>query len=66
MQLEIIDNNGVIHSGTETEMLEAFAAMTGDVEYFETKKAFNKAVKKYESDGWEGDLKLIHVLNVYK
>lgn len=62
---EIIDNNGVIHSGTESEMLEAFAAMSGDREFFDTKKAFKQAVAKWES-GWDGDLKLVNVINVHR
>lgn len=65
MAHEIIDNNGVIHEGTETEMLQAFAAMTGDTDFFDTKREFKKAVAKWES-GWDGDLKLVQVLNVYR
>ena len=65
MAYEIIDDNGLIHSGSESEMLEAFASMTGDTDFFDTKKAFKKAVEKWES-GWNGDLKLVHVIDTYR
>lgn len=62
---EIIDNNGVIYSGTQEEMLTAFAALSGDVDYFETKKAFKNAVTNHQT-GWDGDLKLVEVINVLR
>lgn len=62
---EIIDKNGVIHSGTLEEMERAFAAMIGNVDWFETKKEF-KAAQKEKATDWEGDLKLIQVLDVVK
>ena len=65
MKHQIIDNNGVIHDGSESDMLEAFAAMSGDTEFFDTKKAFKQAVAKWES-GWDGVLKLVHILHIHK
>lgn len=61
--MEIIDDNGTIHSGSEEEMREAFAAMTDDADYFDTKKAFKEAKKTYATE-WSGDLKLIVVVEV--
>lgn len=61
--MEIIDNNGTIHSGCEDDMRVAFAAMTDDVDYFETEEAFNEAKENYDTE-WDGDLKLIKVVEV--
>lgn len=67
---EIIDNDSVIHSGTEEEMLKAWFCMTRDVvaimEEYGIPKA--KAVKLYKEyyTGWSGDLKLIQVINIYR
>ncbi len=52
---EIIDDNGVIHSGSEEEMYKAFDVMTNSDEY-------SKEDIDYYGDKWEGDLKLIQVL----
>ena len=54
---EIIDNNGTIHSGSEEEMRDAWEAITSPV-------CNNKElIEKYYCE-WEGDLKLVHVLQV--
>ena len=53
---EIIDNNGVIHSGTEEEMIIAFEAMTNIAADDRNKWG----------DEWNGDLKLIEVHNIEK
>ncbi len=52
---EIIDDNGVIHSGSEEEMYKAFDVMTNSDEYSK------EDIDSY-GDKWEGDLKLIQVL----
>ena len=56
---EIIDNKGVLFSGSESEMSHIFDVLTNSNDY--TKKEFNL----YKCD-WIGDLKLIQVLNIYK
>lgn len=56
---EIIDNKGVLFSGSESEMSHIFDVLTNSNDY--TKKEF----KQYKCD-WVGDLKLIQVLNIYK
>jgi hypothetical protein len=56
---EIIDDNGVIHSGTEKEMEEAFDVMVNPNEYSP------EEVGKWSFD-WEGDLKLVEVKNVHR
>ena len=61
--MEIIDSNGTIHTGCEEEMRAAFATMTDDADYFDTKKAFKEAKKNYATE-WDGDLKLIVVVEV--
>ncbi len=57
---EIIDNDGVIHSGSEDEMLHAFDVMKNS-EYYEDED-------KDEYDTWycewNGDLKLIKVIDL--
>lgn len=58
---EIIDDKGVIHSGTQEEMEYAFDVMTQG-----TYKYSKKEVKKYSVGEWNGDLKLIQVLNIAK
>jgi len=63
---EIIDNNGVIHSGSESEMLLAWAIMTGNDEDLElTKKALKQYREEYKVDSWDGDIKLIQVIDIY-
>ena len=48
MNYEIIDNNGVVYSGTEEEMTQKFdEILNGEADV-----------------AWVGDLKLVHVLNV--
>lgn len=56
----IIDDNGVIHSGSEAQMEIAFAAMIENVDYFPTKKDYKLAVKEYKTD-WSGDLILADI-----
>lgn len=63
--MEIIDDNGTIHTGCEEEMRAAFAAMIDNADYFDTKKAFREAKKTYATE-WTGDLKLIVVVEVAK
>lgn len=55
---EIIDNNGTIHSGTEDEMRRAFEVMTDS-------ESSQEDLDRWSFD-WEGDLKLIHVLDIYR
>ncbi len=52
---EIIDNNGIIHSGNEEEMTEAFDIMTNPDKYS------TEDIALYECS-WTGDLKLIKVI----
>ena len=52
---EVIDSKGTIHSGTEDEMMHAFAVMTNGDLYSKKER------EEYEVDGWEGDLRLIQV-----
>jgi len=47
---EIIDNKGTIYSGSLEEMNDKFAEMIG----------------ADSEESWEGDLKLIQVIEVYK
>lgn len=61
----IIDENGIIHSGNEEEMSIAFASMIGNIDYFNTRKAFKEAVKSYQTD-WSGDLQLVKVIDSCK
>ena len=56
---EIIDNKGVLFSGSESEMSHIFDVLTHPLDY--TKKEF----KQYKCE-WVGDLKFIHVLNICK
>lgn len=56
----IIDDNGVIHSGSEEEMNIAFNAMCGNEDCFNTKKEYKAAVKEYKTE-WSGDLRLVEV-----
>lgn len=68
---EIQDDNGVIHSGSESEMKMAFDIMCDqDVELLIdswglTRKKVITLIKEYCVD-WEGDLKLIEVHNIYR
>lgn len=56
---EIVDDNGTIHSGSEDEMTYAFDVMTNSDEYSQDE------IDTWEYD-WEGDLKLIQVINSYR
>lgn len=57
MRWEIIDDNGVVFSGSEDEMTNAFDVMTNPDEHS------NDENDEYPSQ-WEGDLKLIQVHNI--
>lgn len=57
MSWEIIDDNGVVFSGKEHEMIHAFDVMTDPIEYS------SEDNDNYPSQ-WEGDLKLIQVHNI--
>lgn len=75
---QIIDNNGVIHSGTEIDMLTAWDVLTSPTKesyikslsdhdtYPEDKESFGELYDKYYCDNWEGDIKLIQIHNTYK
>ena len=52
---EIIDDNGVIHSGSEEEMTHAFDVMCSPLDYDDEEN------DKWWVD-WSGDLKLVHVI----
>lgn len=56
---EIIDKNGTIHSGDQTEMEYAFMVMCEPNEY-------GKAIRKQYVTDWEGDLKLIQIHKIHK
>lgn len=66
---EIIDNNGVIHSGGEDEMNIAFEVMTsndlGDIDIEHKGENWEELSRKYSCD-WEGDLKLIQIIKRYR
>jgi hypothetical protein len=57
MSWEIIDNNGVLFSGSEDEMIHAFDVMTDPMQYS------SEDNDNYPSQ-WEGDLKLVQVHNI--
>ena len=68
---EIIDDEGVIHSGTEEEMNLIFICMTKDISYLmanDYAKTRLKAAQLQEIYymSWNGDLKLIEVHNIEK
>ena len=52
---EIIDDSGVIHSGSEEEMKQAFDDTVN-----------NKTDSEWFIDSWHGDLKLVHIIQIYK
>ncbi len=56
---KIIDNKGIIYSGSEEEMDNVFSIMTRPDEH--TKEE----VKRYAYD-WEGDLELVNVITVWR
>lgn len=65
---EITDNNGVIHSGDEDKMRQAFDAMTlstADLQeqYDLSERDANKLMRQWFTE-YEGDLKLVEVHNV--
>lgn len=69
---EIIDNNGVIHSGTEEEMIKAFEFMTNDLAALKEKwkgtytmREIRNLCLEYGIE-WKGDLKLVQVHNIWK
>jgi len=64
---EIIDNDGVIHSGSESEMRLAFTIMTNsEEENEELKDELQESIINDYSTDWNGDLKLIEVHLVTK
>ena len=72
---EIQDNKGVIHSGSEDEMMLAWDVMVnvGDLEAYIEDKADTdvdrETLEAIYNDWiceWEGDLKLVEVHNVYR
>jgi len=56
---EIIDDNGVIHSGDEVSMMTAFDVMTHPERY--TKEQ----IDLWQCE-WSGDLKLVHIIARYR
>jgi hypothetical protein len=56
---KIIDNDGVIYSGTEIEMTRIFDIITNPTIY-------NKSTIKEYQTSWNGDLLLIQVHNIYR
>lgn len=60
---EILDDNGVIHSGSEDEMRRAFEVMTGDDENSDFEE---DEIKQWSVPDWVGDLKLVQVIQTYK
>jgi hypothetical protein len=52
---EIIDDTGVLFSGTEDEMITAFDDIIN-----------NNEESEYHIDEWNGDIKLIKVINIYR
>jgi hypothetical protein len=66
---EIVDDNGTIHSSSDkSEMVEAFDSMTMCLRDFARNYSYaiglaRETKEQYDSD-WEGDLKLIKVINV--
>lgn len=56
---EIIDDKGVIHSGTEDKMQRVFSVMIDAEKHTQADK------DKYCIE-WTGDLKLVEVHHVYK
>jgi len=56
---EIIDDNGVIHSGTSDEMEFAFDVMTNSDEYSK------EQIESYKTK-WTGDLKLVEAHLIYR
>lgn len=70
MQWEIIDNNGVVHSGTEEEMKEAFDYMILTIEEIMGTYDMNSSQaemhqSKWKCD-WDGDLKLMQLHSIHR
>lgn len=59
----IIDNNGIIHSGTEQEMATAWDIMNRDI--YSVSEEDEVKHSQYLTT-WEGDLMLIQIHNVTK
>lgn len=60
---EILDDNGVIHSGSEDEMRRAFEVMTND----DGNSDFEEdEIERWFLQSWDGDLKLVQVIQTYK
>lgn len=58
---EIIDDGGVIHSGTESEMLLAFQVMQNDFTGLTGLVEKRRILTDRYSFPWKGDLKLVQV-----
>jgi hypothetical protein len=67
----IIDNDGIVHDGSEDEMKNAFVYMTNDIHELEEIYP-NTSIGVLEQDkelydcDWDGDLKLIEIHETYK
>lgn len=64
MQWQIQDETGVIHSGTEEEMREAFDCMTGE-DHFLKENYSPSQINQWKTD-WEGDLLLVQIHDIYR
>ena len=60
-QWEVVDNDGTVHSGEETEMRLAFSVMTNSEK--ENDLLDDGDIADYMTD-WNGDLKLIQIHSV--
>ena len=54
---EIIDNNGVIHSGADNVMIHAFDVMINP------KYHSKEEIERWMTD-WDGDIKLVQIHNI--
>jgi len=57
---EIIDDSGTIHSGSEDEMRRVFDIMTNIDLYT------RREIAEWNSEDWDGDLKLIEIHEICK
>jgi hypothetical protein len=66
---EIIDNNGTIHSSSDLEEMNvAFTVMVESKEEIADlygKEEAERLIKEYKT-GWEGDLKIVSILDIAK
>lgn len=61
MEPEIIDRDGVIHSGTEDEMRLAFQVMQQDWTDITGLGSERKRLVEQYGSSWNGDLKLVEI-----